>query len=79
MRKTPVFQGALATVGINYYRLAGKQEMALRILKGEAKPETMPIESQKETELVINEDAAKAMGVAIPDELRAKARIVQNQ
>ena len=75
-----VFQGALATVGINYYRL-GRQtgEMALRILKGEAKPETMPIESQKETELVINEDAAKAMGVAIPDELRAKARIVQNQ
>jgi len=75
-----VFQGALATVGINYYRL-GRQtgEMALRILNGEAKPETMPIESQKETELVINEDAAKAMGVMIPDELRAKARIVQNK
>ena len=70
----------MSTVGIIYYRL-GRQtgEMALRILKGEAKPETMPIESQKETELVINEDAAKAMGVAIPDELRAKARIVQNQ
>lgn len=75
-----VTQGALATVGINYYRL-GRQtgEMALRILKGEARPETMPIESQRETELVINEDAAKAMGVDIPGELRAKARIVQNK
>jgi putative ABC transport system substrate-binding protein len=53
--------------------------MALRILKGEARPETMPIESQKETELVINEDAAKAMGVNIPEEIRAKARIVRNE
>jgi putative ABC transport system substrate-binding protein len=75
-----VFQGALATVGINYYRL-GRQtaEMALRILKGEARPETMPIESQKETELVINEDAAKAMGVIIPGEIREKARMVRNE
>lgn len=75
-----VNQGALATVGINYYRL-GRQtaEMGLRIINGEGKPETMPIESQKETELVINEDAAKAMGVTIPDELREKATIVHNE
>jgi putative ABC transport system substrate-binding protein len=53
--------------------------MALRILKGEAKPETMPIESQKETELVINEDAAKTMGVAIPDAIRNRATIVHNK
>lgn len=75
-----VFQGALATVGVNYYRL-GRQtaEMAVKIIQGEAKPETMPIESQKETELVINVDAAKAMGISIPDALGDKATIVHNQ
>ncbi len=75
-----VSQGALATVGVNYYRL-GRQtaEMAVKIIKGEAKPETMPIESQRENELVINEDAAKAMGVTIPNVLREKATIVHNK
>lgn len=73
-------QGALATVGVNYYRL-GRQtaEMALRILEEGAKPETMPIESQKETELVINEDVAQALGINIPAAIRAKATIVRNR
>lgn len=71
-------QGALATVGVNYYRL-GRQtaEMALRILKEGAKPETMPIESQKETELVINEDVAQALGISIPAAIREKATLVR--
>jgi len=75
-----VFQGALATVGVNYYRL-GRQtaEIAIKIINGEAKPETTPIESQKETELVINVDAAEVLGIAIPDDLREKATIVHNQ
>ncbi len=74
-----VTQGALATVGINYYRL-GRQtaEMALKIIKGEAKPETMPIESQKEVKLVINEKAAEAMGVTIPAELKEKVDTLIN-
>lgn len=40
-----VSDGALATVGIDYYKL-GKQtgEMAAKILKGEAEPANMPIE-----------------------------------
>ncbi|HHT49263.1 MAG TPA: ABC transporter substrate-binding protein [Firmicutes bacterium] len=75
-----VSQGALATVGVNYYRL-GRQtaEMALKIIRDGAKPETMPIESQKDTELVINEDTAKAIGITIPASLRAKATIIRNQ
>ncbi|NLY89979.1 MAG: ABC transporter substrate-binding protein [Firmicutes bacterium] len=75
-----VAQGALATVGVNYYRL-GRQtaEMALRIIKEGAKPETMPIESQKETELVINADVAKALGINVPATLREKATFVQNK
>lgn len=65
-----VARGALGTIGINYYRL-GRQtgEMALRILRGESRPEDMPIESQKDYRLVLNIDAAKAMGVVIPEEL----------
>lgn len=65
-----VVRGALGTIGINYYRL-GRQtgEMALRILKGELKPEDMPIESQKDYRLVINIDAAEAMGVEIPEDI----------
>lgn len=69
-----VRSGGLATVGIDYYRL-GRQtaEMALKVIKGEAEPATMPIERQKEMKLVINAEAAKAMGVTIPDELREAA------
>lgn len=75
-----VAQGALATVGVNYYRL-GRQtaEMALRIINGEDQPESMPIESQKDNELVINVDAAEALGITIPADLRAKATIVHHQ
>lgn len=66
--------GALATVGIDYYEL-GRQtgRMALKILKGEAQTETMPVEMQKDTRLIINASAAKAMGVEIPAELRDAA------
>jgi putative tryptophan/tyrosine transport system substrate-binding protein len=65
-----VKRGGLATEGLSYYQL-GRQtgEMALRIINGES-PENMPIESQKQTRLVINEDAAKKMGVVIPEELK---------
>jgi len=73
-------QGALATVGINYYRL-GRQtaEMALKILEEGAKPETMPVESQKETELVINEEVAQALGINIPASIKEKAILVRNR
>ncbi|RLY94646.1 sugar ABC transporter substrate-binding protein [Kocuria tytonicola] len=69
-----VERGALATEGINYKDL-GKQtgEMAVRILKDGAKPGEMAVEAQKETKLVVNAKAAKAMGVEIPQSLRDKA------
>ena len=38
----------------------------------------MPVESQKETELVINEDTAEALGIIIPDPVREKATFVRN-
>lgn len=62
--------GGLATYGINYYEL-GKQtaKMAVRILKGEAKPATMPIEYLDTCDFVVNEETAKVLGVKIPAEL----------
>lgn len=69
-----VERGGLATQGINYTDL-GKQtgEMALRILNDGADPADMPVESQKQTQLIINAKAAKAMGIEIPQNLRDSA------
>ncbi|MDR2254835.1 MAG: ABC transporter substrate-binding protein [Arthrobacter sp.] len=66
--------GAVATVGINYEKL-GEQTgvMASKILKGEAKPESMPVETQTEYDVYINETAAKNIGLTLPADLVAKA------
>lgn len=62
--------GGLATYGINYYEL-GKQtaKMAVKILKGEAKPAEMPIEYLQNCDLSVNEEAAKKLGITIPANL----------
>ncbi|AQS59201.1 ABC transporter substrate-binding protein [Desulforamulus ferrireducens] len=71
-----VENGALATVGIDYYQLGRTTgEMALRIINGE-KPQEMAIQSQSGSELVINLQAAERMGVTVPEELIAKAKKV---
>ena len=69
-----VENGGLATYGLSYYNL-GKQTaaMAVKILKGEAKPADMPIEYLQQTDLVINTETAEKIGVAIPQELLDKA------
>jgi len=69
-----VERGALITKGIDYERL-GRQtgEMAVRILKDGADPASMPVESQEETQLIINLQAAQRMGVEVPQELRDSA------
>lgn len=76
--KLPVFvgdgglvkRGALMTYGLDYYKLGYQTgEMAVRVLKGEAKPEEMPIETQKDMKLYINKTAAKNFGVEIPQDL----------
>lgn len=69
-----VRSGSLATVGIDYYEL-GRQtgRMALKIIKGEAHAESMPVETQEDTRLIINARAAEAMGVEISAELRKSA------
>ncbi len=68
-----VEQGAVATVGIDYYEL-GKQTgmMAARVLEG-ADPAEMPVESSSNLKLYINKTAADNIGLAIPEGMLEEA------
>lgn len=77
--KTPVIcgesgmveSGGLATLGINYYDLGYQTGlMAVKILKGEAKPATMPIESATKFDFAINGTVANEIGLTIPADLQ---------
>ena len=79
--KIPVFvsdtdivtDGAIAALGPNQYEI-GKQtaKMIVRTLKGED-PNTMPVEFPAETELFLNKNAAKKLGIEFDYELLKKA------
>jgi putative ABC transport system substrate-binding protein len=47
--------------------------MAADILSGKAKPQDMPIQSQKEFNVIINEENAKKIGLTIPKDILDKA------
>jgi putative ABC transport system substrate-binding protein len=65
-----VENGGLATLGINYYDLGYQTGlMAVRILKGEAKPATMPIEKPNKFDFAINGTVANEIGLEIPADL----------
>jgi len=77
--KTPVIcgeagmvkSGGLATLGINYYDLGYQTgEMAVKILKGEAEPATMPVESATKFDFAINGTVAEEIGIEIPADLQ---------
>lgn len=69
--------GALATIGIDYYKL-GRQtgEMALRVLNG-ADPATMPIEKQESMTVVVNKKAAEKLGLTFPEDILQNAEIIE--
>jgi len=69
-----VKRGATATYGINYEKL-GEQTaaMAVKILKDEAKPATLPVETISEVDLYLNEKAAKKVGIEFTDEMKKEA------
>lgn len=83
--KIPVFasdsdtvkRGAVATYGIDYYKL-GKQTgvMAARVLRGE-KPGDIPVETLKDVQLIVNEKAVQSFGLSIPEQLKAGAQIIK--
>ena len=68
-----VERGAAAALATDY-EAQGRQtgDMLVRIIEG-ADPAGMPVELQETLELVINPDAAEAMGVTIPDAVVKKA------
>ncbi|GAA1704892.1 ABC transporter substrate-binding protein [Propioniferax innocua] len=74
-----VERGTVITKGIDYYG-HGKQagEMALRILQEDLDPASVPVEKASDDglELIVNEDAAKSLGVEIPKDLLDEAEKV---
>lgn len=77
--KTPVIcgesgmvnTGGLATLGINYYDLGYQTGlMGVKILKGEAEPATMPVESATGFDFAINGTVAEEIGLTIPADLQ---------
>lgn len=69
--------GALATEGIDYYKLGFQTGlMAVEVLNG-AKTQDMPIEILKDTTLSINTDTASKMNITIPKDLMDRAEIVK--
>lgn len=56
--------GGLATYGLDYEKL-GRQtgKLAVKILKGEAKPADLSVDMPTDLDLVVNEDMAKALGI----------------
>ncbi|EGO62047.1 ABC transporter substrate-binding protein, partial [Acetonema longum] len=66
--------GATAGASVNFYQLGFQAgEMAADILAGKSKPADMPIGSQEDVKIIINQEAARAIGLVIPEELRKAA------
>lgn len=76
--KTPVFsaesesvaKGALATLSVNYRRLGETSgQMLVQILEKKSQTATMPVQTQDNFELHINQKNAEKMGVTFPAEI----------
>lgn len=71
-----VKQGALATETIDYKQLGYQTgEIAIRVLNGE-KPKDIPVQTLKNTKLIINKAAAERLNVEIPESLKERAEIL---
>jgi len=70
-----VRKGGVASLALDYYKL-GRQTgvQAARILRGEAKPADMPVETQKETSLVVNLSFAESVGAVLPQSVLDRAQ-----
>ncbi len=74
-----VWDGGLATVGINYAELGRMTaEEVDKILGGQPVADT-PVQDIDSFRTVLNETTAEAIGVVLPDDLRATADVVADQ
>lgn len=71
-----VSQGALAAIGIDYYKLGEQTGLeAVDVISGK-KPAEVPITTLSDMQLVINTDAAKKLNITIPKDIENKAQKV---
>lgn len=71
--KGMVENGALATIGIDYYKLGYETGLkAVQVIDGK-KPTDIPITYLSEMSLVVNTDTAKKLNITIPKEIDEKA------
>lgn len=71
--KGQVESGALATNGIDYYKLGFQTGlMAVDVINGK-KVSDIPVTTLSELQLVINTDAAKKLGIQVPEDILSKA------
>ena len=76
-----VAAGGTATYSFSYYNIGyNAGVMAAQILKGEAEPATMPVQSPQAEDLiaVINTDAIATLGIDVPQDLLDSAKKVGN-
>lgn len=74
--KGQVQGGALATNGIDYYKLGYQTGlMAVDVINGKSTKD-MPITTLQELSIVVNTDAAKKLKIAIPQEISSKAELI---
>lgn len=71
-----VIQGALATETLDYKQLGYQTgEIAVRVLNGE-NPKDIPIETQRDTKLLINKEVAERLNINLPAELKNRAQMM---
>lgn len=70
-----VMAGGIAMYSVDYYKLGYQAGlMAADILSGKSKAADMPIETQKELKLVVNKEAAAAMGITLPADILTQSK-----
>lgn len=68
--------GALATNGIDYYKLGFQTGlMAVDVLNGKSTKD-IPITTLQEMQMVVNSDAAKKLNITIPKEISSNAELI---
>ena len=68
-----VKRGGLAAYGFEYYDIGYEAgQMAVKVLKGESEPATLPVQIPQNLKLIINKDTADSIGLTIKDEWKAE-------
>ncbi|WP_027309398.1 ABC transporter substrate-binding protein [Caloramator sp. ALD01] len=71
--KSHVSAGAIATVGIDYFKLGFQTGLiAVEVIEGK-KPSDIPLSTLNEMQLVLNTDSIKKLNIKVPDDILSKA------